>query len=225
MSQFKKGFRAVFPIVSGIVPFGLVAGSVFYEAQLSFTQSLAMNLAVYAGAAQMAAVNLMKSHSAVLVVVLTGLIINMRFLLYSLVMSTHLKGSHPFIKFICAFTLTDQSYATMANHQNTLKTDQDAVQFYLGTAACMMFFWQLSFIAGFAFGNFAPEALSLDFAVPLSFVALLIPAIKSKSYVFIAILSASLSVLLHDMPFRSGLITSACLAIGAAWFIIKRSRA
>jgi predicted branched-subunit amino acid permease len=113
----------------------------------------------------------------------------------------------------------------MANHQNEIRSDHDAVQFYLGTAACMMFFWQLSFALGFAFGNFAPESLALDFAVPLSFVALLIPAIKKKSYVFVAILSASLSLLLHDMPFRSGLITSACLAIAAAWFIIKRSRA
>lgn len=222
MKHFNMGFRALLPIISGIIPFGAVMGSAFSEAGLSFWQAILMNTVVYAGAAQLATVNLMTLNAAVLVVVATGLIINLRFLLYSAAMSPYLHDSKPLIKFLCAFTLTDQSYAAMSAEQDKFKTNSEAVNFYLGTAACMIITWHGSVIAGFIFGNFAPPSWSLDYAVPLSFVALLIPTLKNRKYVAVALFSAVLSLLLNEMPLKTGLILTALLSIGFAAILIRR---
>lgn len=225
MSPFKLGFRAILPLVSGIIPFGAVMGSAFAEAKLPFWQAMLMNLSVYAGAAQLATVDLMSLKAAVLVVVGTGLIINLRFLLYSAAMSHYLKESSLLVRFLTAFTLTDQSYAAMMSHHDKYRSNHEATQFYLGTAACMMLVWTSSVVAGYIFGNFAPAALNLDFAVPLSFVALLIPTLKTKAHWAVALASCVLSVLLVGLPLRSGLMVTAILCILGAWLMIRwRSR-
>jgi predicted branched-subunit amino acid permease len=218
------GFKAVLPIISGIIPFGAVMGSAFSEAKLSFWQAFLMNTAVYAGAAQLATVDLMSQNAAVLVVLATGMIINLRFLLYSAAMSPLTHDSSPLIKFLCAFTLTDQSYATMTANQSKFNTNTEAVNFYLGTALCMLVTWHASVYAGFIFGNFAPVSWSLDFAVPLSFVALLVPSLKNKKYIAVAIVSSILSLLLFGLPLKTGLIATALLSIGFAWILMMRKK-
>ncbi len=222
VKHFNMGFKAVLPIISGIIPFGAVMGSAFAEAKLSFWQAFMMNTAVYAGAAQLATVDLMTQNAAVLVVLATGLIINLRFLLYSAAMSPLTHDSSPLIKFLCAFTLTDQSYATMTANQSKFSTNTEAVNFYLGTAACMLLTWDISVYAGYIFGNFAPTSWSLDFAVPLSFVALLVPSMKSKKHIAVAVVSSLLSLLLFKLPLKTGLMATALLSISFAWILIRK---
>jgi len=218
------GFRSVLPIISGVIPFGAIMGSVFAEAKLTFWQAMLMNTTVYAGASQLATIELMTSKAAMFVVVGTGLIINLRFLLYSAAISPHLKDSGPLTKFFCAFTLTDQSYAAVSASQEKCHTNDEMVQFYLGTAVCMFIAWHSSVILGFIFGNFAPASLSLDYAIPLSFVALMIPTLKNKSYVLVAGFSSLASLVFVGMPLKTGIIVTALLSILLAWFIIKRNR-
>jgi predicted branched-subunit amino acid permease len=222
MKHFKMGFLSIIPIISGIIPFGAVMGSAFAEANLSFWQAMLMDTVVYAGAAQLATTDLMRMNAAVFVVIATGLIINLRFLLYSAAMSPYLKEETPLIKFLCAFTLTDQSYAAMSANHDKFDTNTEATNFYLGTAACMVITWHASVIAGFIFGNFAPAALSLDFAIPLSFVALLIPTLKTKSHKWVALFSSIVSLLLYNFPLKTGLMVTALLSISLAWMIIQR---
>lgn len=216
------GFFSILPIISGIIPFGAVMGSAFSEAKLSFFQAMFMDIFVYAGAAQLASTDLMKLGAAVFVVVATGLIINLRFLLYSVAMSPYLKDSPFWVKFFCAYTLTDQSYAAMSANSNHFETNQEAVNFYMGTAVGMLIVWHASVIAGFIFGNFAPEALSLDYAIPLSFVALLMPTLKTKFHSYVALFSSVVSLLVYSLPLRTGLMVTALLSIALAWMIIQK---
>lgn len=224
MTSFQRGFRSVLPIISGIIPFGAVMGSSFASANLSFWQAMFMNTVVYAGAAQLATTDLMKLNAAVLVVVGTGLIINMRFLLYSAALSPSLKDSSLMVKFFCAFTLTDQSYAAMSANSDHFVTNKDAVHFYMGTAICMLLAWHASVVAGYIFGNFAPSWLSLDFAIPLSFVALLVPSLKTKKHQAIALFSSVLSLVFFSLPLKIGLMLTALISIGVAWVMIKKSK-
>ncbi len=210
------------PITTGIIPFGAVMGTVTADAHLSFFQSTVMNILVFAGASQLAAVDLMTKNAAVLVVVITGLIINLRFILYSAAMSPFLQKSPFWIKFFCAYSLTDQNYAVMSAHQDKLKTAADSVQFYIGASLCMTLVWHSSVILGFVFGNFAPPSFALDFAVPLSFVALVIPTIRNRKYFWVAAFSSVVSLLLQPLPYRMGLIVTALLAIGFATALTRK---
>ncbi len=224
MTPLKRGFLSILPIVSGILPFGAVMGATFSEAQLPFSQALFMNIALYSGAAQLATIELMKLKTAIFVVVGTGLIINIRFLLYSAALAPFMQKAPVWLKVFCSFTLTDQSYAAMSAHLDALKTNEDAMRFYLGSALGMLFFWHISTLIGFVFGNIAPASLNLDYAVPLSFVALMIPSLKTNNHKIVALVSSLLSLVLYPMPLRTGLITTALLSIGVAWVLIKRRK-
>ncbi len=222
MNFFNAGFRSILPLVSGIIPFGAVMGSAFADAGLVLWQAMLMNNLVYAGAAQLATVGLMKLNAAFLVVVATGLVINLRFLLYSAAMTPYLREAGWGTRLVCAFTLTDQSYAAMTAHQDSFRTNADGVRFYLGSAAGMFATWQSAVIAGYVFGNFAPASLSLDYAIPLSFVALLMPTLRTRGHRGVALFSALVSLLLHGLPMRTGLIATALLSVGLAWMIVRR---
>lgn len=222
---FKAGFRAMIPITAGAIPFGAVVGSVAANAGLDFFQTVLMNLLVYAGAASLAATELMTHHAAVIVVVATGLIINLRFLLYSAALAPDLREFPLGVRVACAYATTDQAYAATSANLDRLKTPVDAIHFYGGASLCMWLSWQLAVVLGFIFGNFAPASLALDFAVPLSFVALIVPSIRGPKHLAVALFSAAVSILLAGLPYRLNLIVTAVLAIGfGAWLTRSSAR-
>lgn len=210
------------PITTGVIPFGAVMGTVFADAQWNFFEAFTMNTLMYAGAAQLASVDLMEKNAASLVVIATGLVINLRFILYSAALSPIIQKSSFWTKLFCAYSLTDQNYAVMSAHQEQFKSNAEAVEFYVGSVVCMLLAWHLAVLAGFAFGNFAPKSLALDFAVPLSFLALVIPTLKNKKYILVTGFSSVVSILLYPLPYKTGLITTAGLAILFAVFLTQK---
>jgi predicted branched-subunit amino acid permease len=168
---------------------------------------------------------LMNKHAASAVVIVTGLVINLRFLLYSAAISPIVQRTRFSTKLLTAYWLTDQSYAAMSAHQSKLHTNADAVRFYLGAALCMALSWHLSVLAGYIFGNFAPPSMALDYAVPISFVALLIPTLKNKKYLVVAAFSFVVALLLNNLPYRIGLIATALLSVILATILTKKKAA
>ncbi|MGE3973525.1 MAG: AzlC family ABC transporter permease [Bdellovibrionales bacterium] len=212
------------PIITGIIPFGAVMGTVCANAQFSLFETVSMNILVFAGAAQLASVDLMTKHAAIVVIIATGLIINLRFLLYSAALSPTLQRSSLLTKLTCSYFLTDQSYAVMTAHQDKLQNNKETISFYLGTCVCMAIAWHLSVIVGYVFGNFAPTTWALDYAVPLSFMALVVPTLKNKIHLLVALFSSVVSLMLHDMPYKTGLIFTALLAIAVGVLLTRKKK-
>jgi predicted branched-subunit amino acid permease len=222
--MFLKVAKAMLPITAGVIPFGLVMGTVASNAKLDFIQTVGMNFFVFAGASQLAAVDLMLQKASSAVIIATGLIINLRFILYSAAFSPFMKDTNILSKMAVSYSLTDQSYtATMAN-EKLLHSTKDYLEFYFGAALVMIFAWQSGVILGFIFGNFAPSSLALDYAVPLSFVALVIPTMKGRNYVYVAGLASILSLLLKPMPYNLGLLVSAVTSIGFGAFLTRTKK-
>lgn len=221
MKIFVDGFKGMFPISPGVIPFGAVMGTVCSEAHLSFFQTMSMNVLVFAGASQLAAVNLMSKNTPAFVVILTGLIINLRFILYSAAMSPVVQKSSFLVKLATSYFLTDQSYAVMTANESKLRNTSEMIEFYLGSAVCMVLVWQGSVMAGFIFGNFAPAAWGLDYAIPLSFITLTIPTLKNRTYVAVAVFSSVVAVALKSIPYNLGLIVTSVLAIGLSIFLTR----
>ncbi len=218
---FVRGVKAMLPITTGVIPFGLVMGTVTANADLSLLQSFGMNFFVFAGASQLAAVDLMTQQVSILVVVATAFIINLRMMLYSAALSGLVKNQNLMVKALLSYAITDQTYAVLVANQEHLKSDRDKIVFYAGAALCMITAWQIAVVAGFVFGNFAPSSLALDYAVPLSFMALTLPALKNKTYYAVAITSAVLSVVLKELPFNTGLLLSGAIAICLGGFLTR----
>lgn len=210
------------PITIGIFPFGAVMGTVTAEAGLSLWQSTAMNLFVFAGASQLAAIDLLGKEAPLLVVLMTGVVINARFFLYSAAFAPWVVHEKLPTKMFSSFFLTDQSFAAMSSHEQKFRGSHEAIQFYLGACLCMFFAWHGSVILGFIFGNVAPASLNLEFAIPLSFISLLVPTLKNKKYVLVSLLSAILGILLHTLPLKLGLLVSALLSLLFVFFFLRR---
>lgn len=217
-----SGARAMLPITVGIIPFGLVMGTVCSGVGLNLLESVGLNFIVFAGASQLAALDLMTQNVPSFVVIVSGLIINLRFILYSASFSQLIKGRSWAEKIVGSYLLTDQSYAVLAANEKRFTNKKESLLFYIGASLCMITAWHLSVVFGVIFGNFAPKALSLDFAIPLSFMALIIPTLKNKNYFYVAVVSGVLSVFLKPMPFNLGLLTSGAIALTLGTVLSRR---
>lgn len=208
---------AVLPLVPGIVPFGMIAGIAPIETGLGGELAMAMSLLIFAGAAQLATVQLLADGALPLVIVFTALVINLRFVMYSASLAPHLRHLSAPQRWPLAYLMTDQAYAVSITR--FLRHDEAAQQhrhwFFLGAAVCMWLPWQLATLAGVWLGTGVPPDWGLDFAIPLTFMALLVPALKTRPGVMAAAGAGVTATLAAPLPFNLGLILAAVVGIGA----------
>lgn len=209
-------------IVPGVLPFGLIMGALARTAELTHLEIAGMNLLVFAGASQLVVINLLMRDVPSTIIILTGIVINLRMILYSISFSDLFKESSILRKTFASYLVTDQSYAIYTANSHELKGKSQRIPFYFGAGLCMAIFWQLFVNIGFIFGNFVPVAINLDFAIPLSFIALMIPTLRNKIYYYVAAISSLCSILFYDLPYNLGLLVSAFVAISCGFFLMRR---
>jgi predicted branched-subunit amino acid permease len=211
---FFFGVKRMLPIIPGVVPFGLIMGSAATSNDLTLFQTMGMNIFVFAGASQLAAIELFEKNAPAFVIILTGIIINLRFIMYSTSMAPVVAKLDPFKKIGLAYFLTDQSYAVTSNEEASFNNHNEKLSFYFGTSLCMFICWQLSVFAGVFFGNIVPASWSLDFVVPLAFMSLIVPSLRNKTIILVALTSFCFSIIFYDLPYNLGLIVTAFSALG-----------
>lgn len=214
-----SGARTTAPILLGVVPFGLVAGVTAVEAGLSPLQAVGMSVVVFAGASQLAAIELLGRTAPATVVVVTALVINLRFVMYSASLAPYLRRLGAPARWVSAYVLTDQAYAvSLAEFRSSAPDERSRLWYYLGSALSLWVTWQVATAVGAVAGAAVPPDLSLEFAVPLTFLALLVPAIEDRNTGVVAAVSGSVGVAAATLPFDLGLVTAALagVALGVA---------
>jgi len=212
-TAFLEGVRALMPMVPGVIPFGLVTGITAVEQGFSGFETLVMTLLFYAGSAQMAALQLLRNDAFALVILLTALVINLRFVMYSAWLAPYLHHLPRRWKWPLAYMLSDQAYALSVIKLTSSKTVGSVHWFYAGAAFSMWLSWQLSVMGGVFLGAGIPASWSLEFAIPLSFLALLVPAIRSRASLAAACVGGTVAVLAMDMPYNLGLLLASFCGI------------
>ena len=218
--SFWRGGRASSPFLIVIAPFGLLFGVVATEAGLDIVQTMAMTSLVIAGAAQFTALQLLSDEAPTFVVILTGLAVNARMAMYSASMVQHM-GKAPFWqRAIAAYCLVDQTYGTtiLEYEKRPDMTTPQKMAFFFGASLPVCVLWYIASYAGAVAGKAIPEALALDFAVPITFIALFAPLLRTVAHIVAAFISVSVALLLAGLPYNSGLIVAALLSMfAAAW--------
>lgn len=210
--SFLEGARTVSPVLLGVIPFGLVAGAAAVGVGLSGLQAVGLSVVVFAGASQLAAIELIGQDAPAIVVVVTALVINVRMVMYSASIAPHFRELETRIRAALAYLLTDQAYALSVTR---FRAD-DSVRrhwFYFGAAAPIWVVWQLCTIAGIVLGARVPDSIPLEFAVPLTFLALLVPAISDYPSAAAAAVAGTVAVVGADLPLNLGLITGALVGL------------
>jgi len=212
MSDFFSGIWDEFPILIGVFPFGLIFAILARQAGLSGIETQGMSLIVFAGSSQFLLVQLAAINSPLLVMVLTGFIINLRHILYSASIAPHTKDLSILWKVILSYLLTDEAYAvTIAKFQNFNNVNKR--WYFLGAGLALWSSWQISTWLGLVIGTQIPDSWSLDFALPLTFIALVVPMIKDRPGLFAAISSGIVAALSIDFPYKLGLIFAVIIGI------------
>jgi 4-azaleucine resistance transporter AzlC len=211
-SDLRRGIRDGSPLLPGVVPFGVVVGIASAKAGLALLEAVAMSVVVFAGASQLAALDLLGRDAPLAIVLLTGTVINLRMLMYSASIAPYLTRFSGRVKATIAYMLTDQAFA-LAILEFRSERSVDRVAYYLGIAAMLWVAWQIATVAGFLIGAGIPDAWGLDFAVPLVFLAVLVPAIENWPGVVAALVGGSVAFLAAGLPLNLGLLIGAASGI------------
>lgn len=211
--DFREGFVDMLPACIGLLPFGLVCGVGAAAAGANWLASLGMSAIIFSGAAQILAAQLVAANAPFAVIVLTCSVLGLRFLMYSAAMAPYLKPLPPHWQKVLAFLLTDQAFAAAVRRFNASDDRHGAGMHFLGCGVALWLVWQISCTAGFFAGNLIPAAWSLEFAVPLCFIALLAPLFRDMPSVVAAVTAGVAVLAMSHLPMRLNLIAAGVLGI------------
>lgn len=226
-SAFWRGFRGGFPFILAAFPFALVFGVLATEAGLDIVQVMSMSVLVIAGASQFAALSQMQENAPVIVVLIAALAVNLRMAMYSASLAPHLGAAPFWQRAVAAYTLVDNSYAvSIAEYEVKPKMPvRQKMAFFFGCAIPVWIVWYLATFAGALLGKTIPAGLSLDFAVPLAFLAIVAPMLKTLAHIAAALTSIVATLALSFLPYSLGLLIAAALAMLVGAEIERRSGA
>jgi 4-azaleucine resistance transporter AzlC len=209
-----RGVKAVTPLMLGVIPFGLISGISAANTGLSIGMTMLMSIGIFAGAAQLASLQLISINANMIVIIYTALIINLRMMLYSLSIAPHIQKVNTKWKALLAYSMTDQSYAMSSVHfMNNL--EEDTKSFFFGASISIWIIWQISTVVGYLMGSIIPPELGLDFGIPLTFIAVLLKGIAGWPGVIAIITSGIVAVLASQLPMNIGLVLAAIIGITA----------
>ncbi|MEZ5714338.1 MAG: AzlC family ABC transporter permease [Paracoccaceae bacterium] len=216
-SVFAMGVRAGAPFILVVVPFAILFGVVATEAGLSVFETLTFSLAVIAGAAQFTALQLMQEHAPTAIVLFSALAVNLRLAMYSAALTPHF-GAAPLWQRACiAYLTVDQSFTTSVSafERHPDWSLRQKMTFFFGACAPILPLWFLATGAGAMIGRRIPDALALDFAVPITFLAIIAPALRTPAHVVAALVAVALALGLAGLPYNLGLPVAALVGMMA----------
>ena len=209
------------PHMLSVIPFGIICGAIGVELGFNPYLVYAMSFIIFGGASQILFLQLLSGGASSLVAVTSVGVINSRHLLYGAVLSEYLEKLSFIKKLIISYFIVDQGFAESNKYLKNNKTQINSHYHILGTGITLWFFWQLATISGIVLGSFIPEELGLKFAIPLTFLAIVVNDIRKLDHVFVMLVSGFSSLILFDAPFKSYIILSPIVALLAAFIMIK----
>lgn len=214
--EFWAGARAEIPLIVGAAPFGLIYGVTAIGAHLGAGLAVAMSSLVFAGSAQFIVAQLIGLGAPAVVIVITGAIVNLRHALYSASLAPYLDDLRPAWKrWLLAYLLTDEAYAVTVTRYRTGDRGPYRHWFFLGAGLALWSAWQVSTAIGVFLGASIPANWNLDFALPLTFIALVAPALRDRANITVALVAGTLTLLVGGLPLKVGLIVAIVVAVAA----------
>jgi 4-azaleucine resistance transporter AzlC len=210
-SRAMKGCIAMLPLSLAVVPWGFLAGSFAIDSGLTPMEGQAMSAILFAGAAQLVAMGMIKSGATLLTMVITIFFITSRHFLYSLSMRNHIVGLPLRWRLTLGFLLTDELFALCGHH----KPEKFERWYALGAGLSFYLIWNIATLVGIVIGAQIPnlQQYGLEFAVAATFIAIVVPNITSLPILLAAASALICSVVLAAMDVELGLVISSVVGM------------
>jgi predicted branched-subunit amino acid permease len=227
-AELWAGVVALAPLLVGVAPFGVIYGLSALKSGIPAGAAMAMSSVLFAGSAQFLVAQLAGAGTPGLVMVASVALVNLRHALYSASVAPALSPLPRRWKLALAYLLTDEAYAAAIGRLS--RPGAHRHWFLLGSGLALWSGWQASTAAGILLGAALaglPEGVQrvaavLDFALPLTFIAMVVPMIRSRAAVLAAAVAALVAVVGAGWPFQLGLIGAALAGIVAGWLAAGR---
>lgn len=222
------GARDTMPMLVGAAPFGMIFGTLVAASPMAPWHGQLMSLSVYAGSSQFIATGLIASHTGMLVIWLTTLIVNLRHMLYAATLLPHVAHLSARWRWLLGFLLTDETFAVVAGyHQRRLSPEaqRDAHWYFLGSGLAMYGNWQLWTLVGLLFGTLFPQlqSMGLDYAMVATFIAIIVPQLNRLPQLAAALAAGSFAYLLQGLPYKIGLLSAVLIGVVVGMALSKRA--
>ena len=221
---FLKGVIDVSPLMIPVVPFGLIFGVLAIDVGFTPLETMGMSLIIFGGASQIVLLQLFSGGASSLVIISSVGAVNSRHLLYGAVVSEHLSDLKLIWKIIISYFLIDQAFARSNEYFKQNKDENKYFHLVGGGATCWII-WQSTTFLGIILGAAIPEKLGLSFAIPLTFLALLINDFRKFVNVVVIIVSGIVATLGYNIiPFKAYVIVAAFIGLLLAIILTKMTK-
>ena len=219
---FLKGIIDVSPLMIPVVPFGLIFGVLAIDIGFTPLETMGMSLIIFGGASQIVFLQLFSGGASSLVIISSVGAVNSRHLLYGAVVSEHLSDLKLIWKIIISYFLIDQAFAISNEYLKKNKNSNRYFHLVGGGATCWVI-WQTTTFLGIILGSAIPEKLGLSFAVPLTFLALLVNDFRKFINVIVIILSGLVATFGYNyIPFKAYVIVAALIGLFTAMILTRK---
>jgi 4-azaleucine resistance transporter AzlC len=225
MSSYWRGVRNALPFLFVVGPFGMLFGVVATDAGLNVFETLMFSIVVIAGAAQFTAVQLMQDNAPTIVVLVSAMAVNLRMAMYSASITPHLGPLPLWKRMFVAYFLVDQVYAAsiIDYEERPQQTLAEKFAFFMGVATPICPPWYLFTLVGAWAGEAVPPELGLDFVLPIAFIALFAPALRTGAHRAAALVAALMALAFAFLPYNLGLIVGAVAGMMAGAEVERRA--
>ena len=225
-SAYLKGFLDGVPFLLVIVPFATLFGVLAVEAGLNVIEALVFSLVVIAGAAQLTAIQLMQENAPTFVVLASALAVNLRMAMYSASLTPYIGAAPLWQRAFAAYLIVDQSYlVAIAKFEEAPEmTVPQRMAYFLGAVTPVAPFWYGFTVVGALLGARIPEGWALDFAIPITFLAMIAPMFRTLAHVVAAFVAVVVSLLCVGVPYSLGVIIGGLAGMMAGAFVEKRAQ-
>ena len=214
-SAFWRGYRDCSPFILVVAPFGLLFGAVASDAGLNLLETMTMTILVIAGAAQFTALALLQEQAPTLIVIAAALAVNLRMAMYSAALVPHIGSASLVKRALASYFVVDQVFAVSVrafDFDDGLDTGQK-IAFIFGAGSAIFPFWIGGTLVGAFVGDTIPPEFSLDFAIPICFISITAPMMRSLPHLLAALVSIAAALALAWMPYYLWLMVAALLAM------------
>ena len=226
LAEFLAGCRDEAPLQLGVVPFGMLYGIGAIQAGMPVWIAQLASAVVFAGAAQLVIVQMLAVGAGALPIGLTSGLLNLRHMLYSMSIAEHVRHLPRRWRLLLAYLLTDEAYAVAILRYQVTPPPDDRPDlrhwYFLGCGFTLWLTWQLSTAAGLLFGASVPAGWDIDFAVPLTFIALLAMLMKERAGQAAALVAALAALAFAALPYKLGLVVAIVLGLVAGVWASRR---
>ena len=206
-ASFLDGLSDVSPALPANATVGVLFGAAAAQVDIGPIEATAFSLLTVAARSQLAAVELLQQEATLGVVLVTIVLINIRYATFSAAIAPRVEHlSRPW-RALIAYPLIDLTY-TFADVRFA-DTDPEELHrgwYYAGLGIPWVGVYAAATLVGAVVGRGIDQSLQLQFMIPLVFISLLVSQVRTRPGVVAAVVAGVIAVLATGIPFNLGLL-------------------